>query len=178
MCIRDSCMTISQMPVVIANVAGASLAKDHGSTVEMPKPEPAVNRMMDTAMAPSAPPMIAPQSFALPVGPAMTTSSSIATMPARAMMFASHDLAYDENVCRKERKRGLIVPSGHFTQGGNDGWYSNVADGRSLDRHRSAVSDLLLCAARARSRAALRSSWPGSCPAMEFARLSVGESYA
>src|SRR5665811_2013280 len=119
-------MTISQMPVVIANVAGASLAKDHGSTVEMPKPEPAVNRMMDTAMAPSAPPMIAPQSFALPVGPAMTTSSSIATMPARAMMFASHDLACDENVCRKERKRGLIVPSGHFTQGGNDGWYSNA----------------------------------------------------
>ena len=64
------------MPVVMAKVSGASLAKDHGSTVETPKPEPAVNRMMETAMAPSAPPKMAPQSFALPVGPETTTSSS------------------------------------------------------------------------------------------------------
>jgi hypothetical protein len=76
-------MTISQIAAPTAKVSGARLAKDHGSTVERPKPDPAVNKMMETAIAPSAPPIIAAQSVtrvavvAEEGAPTMTSSISV-----------------------------------------------------------------------------------------------------
>jgi hypothetical protein len=87
-------MITSHIAAPMAKVSGARLAKDHGSTVDRPKPDPAVNNMMEIAIAPSAPPMIAPQSVArpavaapgdvLPTTPSPTSVTAIAG--SRAML--------------------------------------------------------------------------------------------
>jgi hypothetical protein len=54
------------MAATIPNVVGDGFAKDQGDTVERPKPDPKVKRMIEIPTAASAPPTIAAHSTAAP----------------------------------------------------------------------------------------------------------------
>jgi hypothetical protein len=55
---------INQIAATIPNVVGDGFDHDHGDTVERPRPDPSVNRMIETPTAASAPPTMAAHSTA------------------------------------------------------------------------------------------------------------------
>jgi len=57
-------VTINQIPAAIPKVVGDGLDQDQGDTVESPKPDPRVNKIIEIPVAPSAPPRMAAHSTA------------------------------------------------------------------------------------------------------------------
>jgi hypothetical protein len=55
---------INQIPATIPNVVGDGFDQAHGDTVERPRPDPRVNRIIEIPTAPSAPPTMAAHSTA------------------------------------------------------------------------------------------------------------------
>jgi hypothetical protein len=82
-----------------------------------------VNKIIEIAIAPSAPPMIAPQSVARPFAAgavaALTTTSStsVTAMAGLRAMTLPPMVAGDEKLWSRERNRGEIVPGTNCTHG-------------------------------------------------------------